>query len=126
MIMNAKDLSVFVLSALMVIFLYLPALAQDAPPSFEIEGLIPNQSPKTQEKVVERTYSQVTYDGLYKLAWSYGAFDLENLEHLNTYLKITECNLYMKFYQKKLFADVFTSTAGQIPNAQPRLVSVRR
>lgn len=53
------------------------------------------------KKVIEATYTQMTYDNLYKLAWSYDAFSPSNEEALNTYLIITECNLYNKFFQNE-------------------------
>jgi hypothetical protein len=102
MINSTKHVFLWMILSISMILTALPSLsyAQDAPPSFDMGQLVPG-NPNPNEKVVERTYAQVTYEGLYKLAWSYGAFDIQNIEHLNTYLKVTECNLYLKFYQNE-------------------------
>ena len=67
----------------------------------DIGALGPSGSKPKPKKAIEHTYLQVTYDNLYKLAWSYDAFALTNDDAVNTYLMITECTLYTKFFQNE-------------------------
>jgi len=67
----------------------------------DIGALGPATSGGKSKAMVENTYVQTTYENLYKLAWSYDAFSSADEEDLNTYLMITECNLYNKFFQNE-------------------------
>lgn len=67
----------------------------------DIGALGPSAVPNSPVKMVEHTYTQVTYDNLYRLVWSYDAYALSNDEALTVFLKITECNLYNKFFQNE-------------------------
>ena len=66
----------------------------------DIGALGPSAS-SAPKKMVEHTYTQMTYDNLYRLAWSLDAYSLSNVEDLTVFLKITECNLYTKFFQNE-------------------------
>lgn len=61
----------------------------------------PSISGTQTAKKVERNYAQISYAGLTKLAWSYGAFSIDNLKDLNSYIIITECSLYNKFFSNE-------------------------
>lgn len=67
----------------------------------DLEALGPSTPGGIPRRIVENTYTQVTYENLYKLAWSYDAFSAANEEALNVYLIITECNLYNKFFENE-------------------------
>jgi len=72
--------------------------SKSAAPDIGALGPSASAAPK---KVVEHTYTQMTYANLYKLAWSYDAYSVDNVEALNTYLMISECTLYKKFFQNE-------------------------
>lgn len=61
-------------------------------------GALGPSTGKPVKKNVEHTYTQITYDNLYRLAWSYGAYGPDDIDALNIYLMVTECNLYKKFF----------------------------
>jgi hypothetical protein len=68
----------------------------------DIGALGPATTATTEfEKNIERSYEQISYQNLTKLAWSYNAYNPTNSMHLNTYLIITECKLYNKFFQNE-------------------------
>lgn len=68
-------------------------------PKLDLGALGPSST--DTKKMVETTYTQMTYENLYKLAWSYDAYSTGDEDALNTYLIITECNLYNKFFQNE-------------------------
>jgi hypothetical protein len=99
-----KSFRLFCVTTLCFCALNIPVcFATSAPSSDKVDlgALGPSSQKKQIKKVVEHTFSQMTYDNLYKLAWSYDAFSPDNTEALNTYLMITECNLYNKFFSNE-------------------------
>lgn len=78
-----------------------PVMGVAAPESKVDLGALGPAGPSGVKKMVEATYTQVTYSNLYKLAWSYDAFSVTNEEALNVYLIVTECNLYNKFFDNE-------------------------
>lgn len=75
------------------------ATKDDAKP--DIGALGPSTTADAPKRQVEHTYTQMSYDNLYRLAWSYDAYALSNDEALTVFLQITECNLYKKFFQNE-------------------------
>jgi Domain of unknown function (DUF4852) len=69
-------------------------------PKIDMGALVPS-SPNAAKKQVDRTYTQITYSNLYKLVWSYDAYSVDDVDALNTYLMITECALYNKYFQNE-------------------------
>ncbi len=64
-------------------------------------ALGPSASSGKAKRMVENTYSQITYESLFKLAWSFDAYSVSDDDALNAYLVVTECNLYNKFFQNE-------------------------
>lgn len=97
--MMTKILPLFVAAFL----LFNPVLSFAAPDDkVDVGALGPTATSNfSNAKVIEATYTQMTYETLYKLAWAYDAFSASNEAALNTYLIITECNLYNKFFQNE-------------------------
>lgn len=68
----------------------------------DVGALGPASSANSEfEKNIERSYEQISYENLIKLAWSYNAFNPNDPIDLDTYLIITECKLYNKFFQNE-------------------------
>jgi hypothetical protein len=85
------------------LFLFNPIAVFAAPDTkadtqLDLGALGPSVPKIVGKRMVETTYTQVSYSNLYKLAWSYDAYSSSNEDALNTYLMITECNLYNKFF----------------------------
>ena len=76
------------------------SFASPQPSSLDLGALMPNAQVKNS-KLVDDTYEQITFEGLYKLAWGLGAYSAENSDDLNTYLMITECTLFDKYFQNE-------------------------
>lgn len=75
-----------------------PAASAAKEGKLDLGALGPSAPSGKPKRMVETTYTQMTYENLYKLAWSYDAYSASDEESLNTYLMITECSLYNKFF----------------------------
>lgn len=65
----------------------------------DLEGLLPQAN--VAEKEIEPTYIRMSYANLFRLAWAHHLFKVTDKEALDAYLKVTECNLYKKYYQNE-------------------------
>ena len=84
----------------------------------DIGALGPSIS-KGGKRVVDHTYMQMSYQNLYKLAWGHDAFGIDNVDALNAFLMITECNLYRKFFQNEFeWEKIRIATKDYLKNAQ--------
>ncbi len=109
--------AVFLFSVLtLMIFSVDPSRAADAPPSTQsaprssaqseqskedddVSGLLPQNQQIVQE--VGPSYTSMTYANLFRLAWALGGYDNADKDALDNYLKVTECNLYQKYYNNE-------------------------
>ena len=55
--------------------------------------------PVVQE--VGESYVTMTYPNLFRLAWAFDVYKSDDNAALDTYLKISECNLYKKYYKNE-------------------------
>lgn len=86
----------------------------------DIGALGPSAS-KPQKRVIDHTYMQMTYSNLYKLVWAHDAFTVENVEALNAFLSITECNLYKKFFHNEFeWEKIRIATKEYLKNTQTK------
>lgn len=57
--------------------------------------------PDSADKQIGPVYLQMTYPNLFRLAWAMGAYKTSDKEALDSYLKVTECTLYKKFFNNE-------------------------
>lgn len=70
-------------------------------PHEEDEKTAPVEVPLIDKTNLVQTYFEVNYDNLVRTLWAMNAHALDDDLMIDNYLKVTECNLYRKFYMSE-------------------------
>ncbi len=79
-----------------------------------MDGLLPPSSAVKNNTIKENvgpTYLQMTYPNLFRLAWSFNLYQPTDKDALDSYLMVTECNLYKKYYKNEFEWDKIRKAA---------------
>ncbi|HNQ91786.1 MAG TPA: DUF4852 domain-containing protein [Alphaproteobacteria bacterium] len=65
----------------------------------EYRDLTPVPSPSGKKLGDQIHYVETSYSNINKLLWLLGVYKTDNKEDVESYIKISECNLYLKYYR---------------------------
>jgi hypothetical protein len=95
---KASASKILILLAFVLICGFAPANAADNNEDKGIMGLLPG-APAVVKGGAH--YTMLTYPSLFRLAWGMGAYRTEDTQAIDSYLKVSECTLYQKFYKNE-------------------------